>query len=233
MVVLRITDNLVLKLRVSLYKKQPKLDQMKLFYNEVSYYNNNHHDEVVNVNLDYSYGLVLESPYSDPKGNVWIDWFGVYELTNVLYKVIGWFTSSDTPIYENISGHIELTTEAKQLKAATVIGNVPIVFNPTILVDEQTNMIIEAVKFTYTTDSIKITIPIRSIMGWYSYMSRVDLAAAAQSLLSYIKPPQPGTNRISFIRSNTTAQTQIDRTDYKLHGYPGRQFDQKRNDELE
>ena len=232
MTVLRITDNLVLKLKVTMYKKLYKdSNEMKMFYSEVLYYNAGHNDEVVNINLDYTYGLVLESPYADPKPSVWIDWFGVYELTNVLQKVISWFTTPDKFIYQQVNDHMELTPEAKKLKVATVINTIPLVFNPAVLVDQQTNMTIEGVTLTYTTNAVKINIPIQSIMGWYSYISRVDLAAAAQSLLSYVKPPQPGTNRISFSSRNTVAQ-QISRTDYKSHGVPGRQFDKKVNDEL-
>ena len=230
MVVLHIADNLVLKLKVNLYKKIVSKNQVKMFYSEVEYYNINHHDNVVNVNLDYSYGLLLESPYSTPKGSVWIDWFGIYELTNVLHRVIKWFRSPSVALYQIVNGHMELTPEGNKLNVATVINDIPLVFNPTVITDPLTNIASAGVSLTYTEESIRITINIQNLIAWYSYISRVDLAAAAQSLLSYIQPPRPGTNRIIFNNYNTIAPTQTDRIDYGSHGIPNRRFDDKKED---
>lgn len=231
MVILHIADNLVLKLKVNLYRKLLKQNQMKLFYSEVEYYNVNHHEEVTNINLDYSYGLVLESPYSEPKASVWIDWFGIYELTNVLQKVIKWFTEPITALYQNVNGHMELTPEGNKLHITTVINKIPMIFNPTVLIDPLTNVASAGVTLTYTVNSVRVTIPIENIMAWYSYVSRVDIAAAAQSLLSYIKPPDPGTNCISFINGSISNDKHTDRIDYKNHGLTNRRFDQKDNDD--
>ena len=235
MVVLHIADNLVLKLKINLYRKlvRPNSVTMKSFYSEVEYYNQNHQDQVVNIKLDYSYGLLLESPYSEPKASVWIDWFGIYELTNVLHAVIEWFRNPKVPIYKTINGHVELTAEGNKLKAMTVINKIPLIFYPTVITDPLTNIASAGVVLTYTTDNISITIDIQSIVAWYSYISRVDLAAAAQSLLLYVTPPQPGTNRITFSSSYTQPQpTQQIKTGNGVHGIPGRCFDRKEDNEL-
>lgn len=231
MVIMHIADNLVLKLKVRMFRKFK--DQVKPFYSEVEYFNAIHNEEVVNVNLDYSYGLLLESPYSDPKASVWIDWFGIYELTNVLHAVIEWFRNPKVPIYKTVNGHVELTAEGNKLKAMTVINKIPLIFYPTVITDPLTNIASAGVVLTYTTDNVSITIDIQNIVAWYSYISRVDLAAAAQSLLSYVTPPQPGTNRITYSSSYTQPQpTQQIKTGNGVHGIPGRCFDRKEDNEL-
>ena len=230
MVVLHIADNLVLKLKVSLYRRGK--DQMKMFYSEVEYYHQIHKENVFNINLDYSYGLLLESPYSEPKGSVWIDWFGIYELTITLRKVIRWFQAPKDPMYENVNGHVQLTKEGNELYEDCLISGIKLIFNPTVIVNPLTNIASAGVVLTYTTNPIKVTINIQNVIAWYSYISRVDLAAAAQSLLSYVRPPQPGTNRI-VLNNYSTTPAQTDQTSYGMHGINGRRFDgNKEDDEL-
>ena len=118
---------------------------------------------------------------------------------------------------------MKLTNYGNELVEHTAIYQIPFVFNPVVISDPLTNMASAGVVFSYTTNNVQVTINMPSILAWYSYMSRVDLAAAAQSLLSYVRPPQPGTNRI-VLNNYSTAPAQTDRISYGIHGIPGRQI---------
>lgn len=229
MVVLHIADNLVLKLRVSFFRKNLKLNKMTSFYSEVEYYNENHHEEVLNINLDYSYGLVLESPFKtrDFKSSVWIDWFGVYELTNVLSQVISWFSNPKDEIFIDNNGNIELTDYGKSLVAGTVINDEPLTFYPSLMLSKN-GVPTPAVLLTYTKEQVDIYIPLKGIMAWYTYISRVDLSSAAQALLNYANPPKPANSKIKFgVHESAPLEEAQDFINFKGRGIAGRTFEKK------
>ena len=232
MIVMHLSENTVLKLRVNFYKRNLKINKMVPFYNEVEYFNTSHHENVININLDYSYGLVLESNYKTPDGkaNVWIDWFGIYELTSVLDEVIGWFTKPKDTIFTDNSGYMEVTPYGSTLVKATVINDQPLIFTPTLMIGKN-DIPIAAVALTYTTEQVNTTIAIKNIMAWYTYISRVDILASAQALINYADPPKPHDTRIVFGGYSNPSQEAKDFIDYKNQGRTGRFFENNNKDD--
>ena len=208
-----ISDSLMVKIRVSCYKK--KLNEMDFFYKEFSIYNENLHQNALSINLGYTYHLTLENTKKsnvDDNKSVYIqlDYAGTYKMKELFKIAMYWFTSDK--IWVIMNGRLCISQDNLNLKATIVIGQYYITLQP--IVNKDNGKLTEAVVLTIhdqnKTELICNVLDQDRVCGNLEFFNKVDPSILAQLLVNYMGIPTPGTNRVEISPSPTQISSRLE-----------------------
>ena len=222
------SNNLVVKIRVSCYRKK-SYNEMEHFYKEFQSYNDNLHDYAISINLNYSYHLTLENTKGSTTDNtsiyIQLDYTGLYRMVELFETAVSWLRSEDIWILKN--KRLALSEKGEKVRARHFIGLYRISIQPTLR--NNNGIIEETITLTihnqYNSELICSVLDIDKVYGNLEFFRRVDPVTLAQLLVNYMQIPKPGTNRVSMNPLQTQPNPIL--TDTKGSGIIGRKIGNK------
>lgn len=216
-VVLWVGNGLIMKLKVTFNRNAN--DTMKNFYQEVEYYNDTFHENVVNVNLNYFYGLYI-TPINkaDQYASMYLDNYGMYKLLQIFRQALLWFTSEyDEKIWgKDKEGEISVLHSARSIVIEDNINGCMITLRPSVL-----DFTSPCVEIEFSKYKVLSYINYVGIMNLILFLKKADLFTMSQVLVNFLNTPEPGTNRYCV---NNIAPTQVSNIT------PGRKIGKNKND---
>lgn len=201
-VIMWVGDRFLLKLKVKLNRMNNGFT--KNYYNEVEYYNDTLHENVVNINLDFTYALYIEPIKKEQNQYLYIDYYGMHKLSTILKKVVEWF--EDETYYLNIwgklNGEVVLRNGADELYIEDDINGIPIKISPSVTYINGEGMV--CVSIQIGTKMIRSEITYENLLNLIIFLDRADLYSMAQSLVNFLSTPDPGSNRVSMVEIKPT-----------------------------
>lgn len=230
-IVFWLTNTFVVKVRVSLYKFSN--NYINSFYKEFYAYNDNHHQNMVSVALNYNYSLTLETirpdPYTKENGYMPIDYGGMVKMSSLLNQALKWFIDPEyNGVWGQYNGELIVTKLGKSFCIDDSFGNCPFTIIPHAA--EINGLQIPCCLITFTQHEISSIITLDRLYNAIAFFDRFEPASYAQLLINYLQIPAPGTNRIDINHvKETEVLHPIDRNGL---GVPGRKIGDKKLDDL-
>lgn len=197
---MRLGLNGVLKINVVMYRKA--FNKLEHMYKEYEYYSDEHHQNMLSMQLNYDYFLSIENQYEDKevggKGFLSMRYAELYIFKTLIDTSIAWFIEERfNNLFYIKDGKLQInksiaTTYNVAINTSTTISTEPVVIN------DNYKGTTTGIRLVFTSASHSIDIDTDTLFGFKMFLDNCDMYIMAQNLVNFVNRPKPGTNRMNM-----------------------------------
>lgn len=189
-------NSTLLRFNVTLARVNSKDGTKVSYHKEYKYPSDKYIDADFAMTMRRSFDYYLSIEKVDAKeSSVMIRVQDIILLRMRLKEVASWFSNGT---FDIIKGDIKIVKRPTPVMIEGLAGNKMIMFEPVVIVWDNTNEQQQGVRMTLSESSTYVDISINNFFGFMYLIDTIDMYGAAQNLVNYLGRPALGTNLTEF-----------------------------------